>query len=52
MLFSYPLVLTNLQVSDDMADIAAIGQFAGSLYHWGQGSITLVNFLMGFLIGM
>ena len=52
--FSIPLVLTNfLQVLFNMADIAVIGQFAGSLSLGAVGSTTtLVTLFTGFLIGM
>ncbi len=54
LLFSIPLVLTNfLQVLFNMADIAVIGQFAGSLSLGAVGSTTtLVTLFTGFLIGM
>ena len=50
--FSIPLVLTNfLQVLFNMADIAVIGQFAGSLSLGAVGSTTtLVTLFTGFLI--
>ena len=52
--FSLPLVLTNLlQVLFNMADIAVIGQFAGSLSLGAVGSTTtLVTLFTGVLIGM
>ena len=52
--FSIPLVLTNLlQVLFNMADIAVIGQFAGSLSLGAVGSTTtLITLFTGFLIGM
>ena len=52
--FSIPLVLTNLlQVLFNMADIAVIGQFAGSLSLGAVGSTTtLVMLFTGILIGM
>ena len=52
--FSIPLVLTNfLQVLFNMADIAVIGQFAGSLSLGAVGSTsTLVTLFTGFLIGI
>ena len=52
--FSIPLVLTNLlQVLFNMADIAGIGQFAGSLSLGAVGSTTtLVTLFTGILIGM
>ena len=48
--FSIPLVLTNfLQVLFNMADIAVIGQFAGSLSLGAVGSTTtLVTLFTGF----
>ena len=54
LLFSIPLVLTNfLQVLFNMADIAVIGQFAGSLSLGAVGSTTtLVTLFTGVLIGM
>ena len=43
--FSIPLVLTNfLQVLFNMADIAVIGQFAGSLSLGAVGSTTCNSF--------
>ena len=52
--FSIPLVLTNLlQVLFNMADIAVIGRFAGSLSLGAVGSTTtLVILFTGILIGM
>ena len=52
--FSIPLVMTNLlQVLFNMADIAVIGQFAGSLSLGAVGSTTtLVTLFTGILIGM
>ena len=52
--FSIPLMLTNLlQVLFNMADIAVIGQFAGSLSLGAVGSTTtLVTLFTGVLIGM
>ena len=52
--FSIPLVLTNLlQVLFNMADIAVIGQFAGSISLGAVGSTTtLVTLFTGILIGM
>ena len=52
--FSIPLVLTNLlQVLFNMADIAVIGRFAGSLSLGAVGSTTtLVTLFTGILIGM
>lgn len=50
--FSIPLMLTNLlQVLFNMADIAVIGQFAGSLSLGAVGSTTtLVTLFTGVLI--
>lgn len=52
--FSIPLVVTNfLQVLFNMADIAVIGQFAGSISLGAVGSTTtLVTLFTGILIGM
>ena len=52
--FSIPLMLTNLfQVLFNMADIAVIGQFAGSLSLGAVGSTaTLVTLFTGVLISM
>ena len=52
--FSIPLMLTNLfQVLFNMADIAVIGQFAGSLSLGAVGSTTtLATLFTGVLIGM
>ena len=54
LLFSLPLMASNvLQVLFNMADIAVIGQFAGSLSLGAVGSTTtLVTLFTGFLIGM
>ena len=54
LVFSIPLMLTNLlQVLFNMADIAVIGQFAGSLSLGAVGSTTtLVTLFTGILIGM
>ena len=54
LIFSVPLMLSNLlQVLFNMADIAVIGQFAGSLSLGAVGSTaTLVTMLTGFLIGL
>ena len=53
LIFSVPLMLSNLlQVLFNMADIAVIGQFAGSLSLGAVGSTaTLVTMFTGFLIG-
>lgn len=52
--FSIPLILTNmLQVMFHMADVAVVGQFAGSMALGSVGSTaTLINIYTGFLIGM
>ncbi len=52
--FSLPLMLSNvLQVLFNMADIAVVGRFAGSLALGSVGSTTtLVAMFTGFLIGM
>ena len=54
LIFSVPLMLSNLlQVLFNMADIAVIGQFAGSLSLGSVGSAaTLVTMFTGFLIGL
>ena len=54
LVFSVPLMLSNLlQVLFNMADIAVIGQFAGSLSLGAVGSTaTLVTMFTGFLIGL
>ena len=54
LIFSVPLMLSNLlQVLFNMADIAVIGQFAGSLSLGAVGSTaTLVTMFTGFLIGL
>lgn len=52
--FSFPLMLSNvLQVLFNMADIAVVGQFAGSVALGAVGSTTtLVTLFTSFLIGM
>lgn len=52
--FSLPLMLSNvLQVLFNMADVAVVGQFAGSMALGAVGSTsTLVALFTGFLIGM
>ena len=52
--FSVPLMLSNvLQILFNMADIAVVGQFAGSLALGSVGSTTiLVALFTGILIGM
>lgn len=54
LIFSVPLMLSNLlQVLFNMADIAVIGRFAGSLSLGAVGSTaTLVTMYTGFLIGL
>lgn len=54
LLFSIPLVLSNiLQVLFNMADVAVVGRFAGSMALGSVGSTTiLVTMFTGFLIGM
>lgn len=54
LLFSLPLVMSNLlQVLFNMADIAVVGQFAGSGALGSVGSTTqLVGMFTGFLIGV
>lgn len=53
-LFSIPLIASNLlQVLFNMADIAVVGQFAGSLALGSVGSTaTLIAMFTGFLIGV
>ncbi len=53
-IFSLPLMISNvLQVLFNMADIAVVGQFAGSVALGAVGSTTtLVTLFTGFLIGM
>lgn len=53
-IFSLPLMISNvLQVLFNMADIAVVGQFAGSIALGAVGSTTtLVTLFTGFLIGM
>lgn len=52
--FSLPLMASNvLQVLFNMADIAVVGQFAGSMALGAVGSTsTLVTLFIGFLIGI
>ncbi len=54
LLFSLPLMASNvLQVLFNMADVAVVGQFAGSLALGAVGSTTtLVTMFTGFLIGL
>lgn len=54
LLFSLPLMCSNLlQVLFNMADVAVVGQFAGSSALGSVGStVTLVFMFTGFLIGM
>lgn len=53
-IFSFPLMISNLlQVLFNMADIAVVGRFAGSIALGAVGSTTtLVTLFTGFLIGM
>ena len=53
LLFSLPLMLSNvLQVLFNMADVAVVGRFAGSIALGSVGSTTtLVNLFTGILIG-
>ena len=50
--FSIPLILSNLlQILFNMADVAVVGRFAGSLALGAVGSTTtLVTMFTGFLI--
>ena len=52
--FSIPLMLSNiLQVLFNMADVAVVGRFAGSMALGSVGSTTiLVTMFTGFLIGV
>lgn len=54
LLFSFPLMISNLlQVLFNMADIAVVGRFAGSIPLGAVGSTTnIVVMLTGFLVGM
>lgn len=54
LVFSFPLMISNvLQVLFNMADIAVVGRFAGSVALGAVGSTTtLVTLFTGFLIGM
>ncbi len=54
LVFSLPLMISNLlQVLFNMADIAVVGRFAGSIALGAVGSTTtLVTLFTGFLIGM
>lgn len=54
LMFSIPLILSNLlQVLFNMADIAVVGRFAGSIALGAVGSTTtLIELFTGFLIGM
>lgn len=54
LVFSFPLMISNvLQVLFNMADIAVVGRFAGSIALGAVGSTTtLVTLFTGFLIGM
>ena len=54
LVFSIPLILSNLlQVLFNMADVAGVGRFAGSVALGAVGSTTiLVSLFTGFLIGL
>ena len=54
LVFSLPLMISNvLQVLFNMADIAVVGRFAGSIALGAVGSTTtLVTLFTGFFIGM
>ncbi len=54
LIFSFPLMLSNLlQVLFNMADVAVVGRFAGSMPLGSVGSTTnTVVMLTGFLVGM
>ncbi|MCI6887429.1 MAG: MATE family efflux transporter [Lachnospiraceae bacterium] len=54
LVFSIPLILSNvLQVLFNLADVAVVGRFAGSMALGSVGStITLVTMFTGFLIGI
>ena len=54
LIFSIPLIISNLlQVLFNMADVAVVGQFAGSMALGSVGSTsTLVAMFTGFLIGL
>lgn len=54
LVFSIPLILSNvLQVLFNLADVAVVGRFAGSIALGSVGStITLVTMFTGFLIGI
>ena len=54
LIFSAPLMLSNvLQILFNMADVAVVGRFAGSIALGSVGSTTtLVAMFTGFLIGM
>lgn len=54
LVFSFPLMISNvLQVLFNMADVAVVGRFAGSMALGSVGSTTtLVTLFTGFLIGM
>ena len=54
LVFSIPLILSNLlQVLFNMADVAVVGRFAGSVALGAVGSTTiLVSLFTGFLIGL
>lgn len=54
LVFSFPLMISNvLQVLFNMADVAVVGRFAGSIVLGAVGSTTtLVTLFTGLLIGM
>ena len=54
LVFSFPLMISNvLQVLFNMADVAVVGRFAGSIALGAVGSTTtLVTLFTGLLIGM
>ncbi len=54
LLFSLPLMLSNLlQILFNLADVAVVGQFVGSMALGSVGSTTtLVSMFVGFLIGL
>lgn len=54
LIFSFPLMISNvLQVLFNMADVAVVGRFAGSIALGAVGSTTtLVTLFTGLLIGM
>jgi len=54
MLFSLPLVLSNvLQILFNLADIAVVGQFAGSMALGSVGSSSIFSSMfVGFFLGL